>query len=203
MAYDKKKIAFWVIIVLALGVAVVLIKKYFFSSPECDPSHAGFDIKGNAVLKCVVKKPTTPAPSTAPRGWIPESFPLNVGMYGIKIKLLQQKLGIKDDGEFGDVQTKPAIIKAGYSVPLSEADYNKIVPPASQPQTPPSNSDIGKTAIAKSGITSIYINDSATAPSFDRFVPKDGIVGVVTGLSGNYYLLSGNLKVAQNEVYFA
>lgn len=85
-------------------------------------------------------KNNIPVPPGSPTPkWVPESFPLNVGMFGPKIKALQKALGFQStdknapnyqDGYFGGEETKSAIIAKGKTVPLSEADYNSIVNPA-------------------------------------------------------------------------
>lgn len=72
-------------------------------------------------------KSNTPVPAGSPSNkWVFESAPYNVGMYGPSIKALQSALEITADGKFGS-QTKAAVIAKGYAVPLSQADYNKIV----------------------------------------------------------------------------
>lgn len=83
----------------------------------------------NGLSSCVEdpNKSNTPVPpgSSSPT-WKAETFPLNVGMYGPKIKALQTTLGISADGKFGQ-QTKSAITSKGYSVPLSQSDYNTLI----------------------------------------------------------------------------
>lgn len=59
-------------------------------------------------------------------GWIPEAFPLIRGMKGKKIEALQKELKIPMDEHLG-LQTEDHIIRLGYSLPLSEEDYKKIV----------------------------------------------------------------------------
>lgn len=100
----------WIIVIAA--VIVIGLAIWYYRTKVKDPN---------------VNNEPVPAGSPTPK-WVPESFPLNVGMYGTKIKTLQQKLGISDDGKFG-TQTKSAVIAKGKQVPLSEADYNSIVNP--------------------------------------------------------------------------
>lgn len=58
-----------------------------------------------------------------------DSFPLIIGSRGAKVKALQKALSIApQDGILGN-QTKSFITAAGYSLPLSETNYNKIVNP--------------------------------------------------------------------------
>lgn len=57
---------------------------------------------------------------------IPESFPLTKGMKGKKIGALQKELKIPQD-EYLGLQTEDHILRIGYTLPLSEEDYKKIV----------------------------------------------------------------------------
>jgi len=108
----SKNTLFWIIAIVVI-IILALALWYFMSSRVSDPN-----------------KNNTPVPPGSPTPkWIPEAFPLNVGMYGSKIKALQKALGISQDGRFGQ-QTSGAIILKGKTVPLSETDYNAIVNPA-------------------------------------------------------------------------
>lgn len=183
MALSRKSLT-WIFVVVA--VIIVAIALYFiFRNPGVDDPN---------------ESNTPVPPGSSSSSWIKEFFPLNVGMWGEQIKALQTALGITADGKFGN-QTKAAVISKGYAVPLSLADYNKIViASGGAPGTSP-GSPIGKEARAKSDITGVFINDSASNPTFLKFVGKDALAGIVSGSSGDYYLLQGNLKVKQNEVY--
>lgn len=57
---------------------------------------------------------------------IPELFPLQRGMKGELIKDLQKELDILQDGYLGE-HTEKEIIRFGFSMPLSEENYKKIV----------------------------------------------------------------------------
>jgi len=81
----------------------------------------------------VVDEPKEASPTGTK--WISEEslganpFPLKKGMFGGRIKLLQQKFGIKpDDGKFGK-DTENAVVKK-FGVPtVSQAAYNSVVNP--------------------------------------------------------------------------
>lgn len=130
-----EKILLYILLFLVAVTLIVVVVKVFFGEPDCDPNRAGYDMKGNKTNKCIVAVPnkTEPTPQGAPAStWVAEVFPLNIGMYGIKTKVLQQVLGITSDGRFGN-ETKGAVIAKGFSVPLTEVDYNKIL--ATKPST--------------------------------------------------------------------
>lgn len=129
MAFQRKTLI-W-IFVIAIGIVAAAIVIYLF---RCD-------IWSN--LGTCVEDPNdsnTPVPPGSPtQKWVPETFPLNIGMFGPKIKSLQKALGFQNtnknapnyqDGRFGSVETRPAVIAKGYAVPLSLSDYNAIVNPA-------------------------------------------------------------------------
>lgn len=107
MAASKKSLK-WILIVVIIVVIAAII--YYFVTK--DPK---------------VEKPKENVPAgSGSTSWVDESFPLNVGMFGEKIKALQIALGISTDGKFGN-QTKGSIEAKGYTVPLSESDYKKII----------------------------------------------------------------------------
>lgn len=58
--------------------------------------------------------------------YIPEKFPLTKGMKGKNIEALQKELKIPQDECLG-LQTEHHINNLGYTLPLSEEDYKKIV----------------------------------------------------------------------------
>jgi hypothetical protein len=80
---------------------------------------------------------TTSSTSTSAGGksgsivWRDDSFPLSVGSSGPRVLQLQRKLNAKSgakleqDGLFGPL-TNGAVLKAGYSVPLTEEVFNSI-----------------------------------------------------------------------------
>lgn len=171
------------IIVIVIAVIIYVFRCNIFpklSSCVTDPNKDG-----------------TPVPPGYSGGsWMVESFPLNVGMYGPQIKVLQSALGITSDGRFGN-QTAAAIKAKGKNIPLSKTDYDSLVGSSGT-----TGSVIGKSAYAKSQITAIFIDDSATNPTFLKYVQKDAFIGTVKSQSGTWYLLEGgNLKVPVIEVY--
>lgn len=117
MAMNKKYWK-WFIVIAVIVIAAILIYvfrcKLFPALASCvpDPNLTNTPIP-----------PGSPTPK-----WVPETFPLNVGMYGPKIKALQTVLGISADGKFGP-QTNAAIIAKGKAVPLTQAGYDDIINP--------------------------------------------------------------------------
>lgn len=143
------------------------------------------------IFKCKVEKPNEPVPADSPtKDWVVETFPLNVGMYGDNIRTLQKVLGIDQDGKLG-TQTKNAILNKGYSLPLIQVNYDKIISSGSN------NPDIGKLAKAKNPFTLVYWENGNTATYKD----KNEDVGYITGISGDYYLIQGGYKVKKLVVY--
>lgn len=118
---SQRKTLIWLLVIAVIAIVAAIIIYLF----RCD-------IFKN-LNSCVQdpNKNNTPVPPGSPTTkWVPEQFPLNLGMFGPKIKALQQALEfaeVDQDGKFGNIKTKPAVIAKGYSVPLSEADYNKII----------------------------------------------------------------------------
>lgn len=168
----------WIFVALAVIVAAAAVWYFFFSEPDMDT-------------------PAEPVPQGSPTpAWQAESFPLNVGMFGNKIKALQTALGITADGKFGN-QTKAAVTAKGYAVPLSEADYNKIVE-AKDPSNP-----IGKAAYAKFDGVKVYVVANNTVY---KTAKKDEWLGTISGeWSGDssYLTVTGGLyRVYKPSVYW-
>lgn len=119
MAAIKNKAVIWIIVILAIIIAAALI--WYIISVIKSNRVAASAPKGKNTVK--ITKPSSASPSKT--DWIPESFPLNVGMYGPYTQQLQAALGINQDGEFG-TDTKAAVIAKGYNLPLSQDDYNTL-----------------------------------------------------------------------------
>jgi len=119
MAFSKKTLKG--IFIVAIIVIVIALAVYLF---RCDI----FKNLGSCVEDPNKNNIPVPAGSPTPK-WVAETFPLNIGMFGTKIKALQTALGIAADGKLGS-QTNSALIAKGYTVPLSLTDYNNIVNPA-------------------------------------------------------------------------
>lgn len=176
-------------------IAAIAIYLIFFNEADCDPNRNGYDKKGKPNTKCLVPKPNEPVPSGTPGGnWKPEVPPYNIGMYGSKIKALQKVLKIIEDGKFGN-QTKSAIIAKGYTVPLSEADYNKIVGTIATTTTTTTTTGGGKTiddykgqsVVAKYDNTPVrYIYDDKL---FKTFKAGEWIGHLGDSLPGRYHRL--------------
>lgn len=120
----SKKVLKWIFIIVAI-IIVVAVLLYIF---RCSLFNLGSCVEDP-------NESNTPVPPGSPTTqWVPESFPLNLSMYGSKIKALQGKFGFTGndlDGQLGP-QTQAAIIATGKAFPLSLSDYNLIMnPPAS------------------------------------------------------------------------
>lgn len=167
----------WVFIALAAVIAGIAVWYFFFNEPP-------------------VEKPKEPTPPGSPTpDWIPEVFPLNTGMFGPKIKALQTALAISADGKFGN-QTKAAVIAAGYAVPLSQPDYDKIL------KAKDTTNPIGKTAYSKYAGTKVYkISDK----SVYKTAGQDEYIGTIAGeyAKDSSYWNIGNLYfVYKTSTYF-
>lgn len=185
----KKESLIWIFVIIAIVIIILAI--WYFSKPKVqDPN-----------------KTNTPVPPGSPTTkWISESFPLNVGMYGTKIKALQTALSIPADGKFGQ-QTNAAIKAKGYSIPLSESDYNMIVPSNTNTNTNNGSSINASSCAGASGKdilgyaqfdNTIVVNKSFKQPhSFS----KNTCMGIVTGDSGVYWELDGKYYVRQDSSY--
>jgi peptidoglycan hydrolase-like protein with peptidoglycan-binding domain len=110
---NKKKIIIIVIIFLAIGLA---IGGYFWWKKKQEPGEAEEEIP----------EPIEPPPAGT-SAWKDESFPLSKGMFGGKIKLVQQKLGLTADGKFGPGTEAAVKAKLGKAT-VDKADYDKLVP---------------------------------------------------------------------------
>lgn len=117
---DSRKSLMWIffsaIVAIVIGILIYIFR--------CDL----FKNLGSCVADPNDTNTPVPVGSLTPR-WVPETFPLNIGMFGPKIKNLQKALGVQQDGKLGP-QTSASLQAKGYNVPLSLVDYNKIVNPA-------------------------------------------------------------------------
>ena len=175
----------WIIIVVVI-IIIIAVAWYFISG-------AGSVKNPN--------KTNTPLPAGTPASqskWIPEAFPLNIGMYGTKIKALQSALGITADGKFG-TQTSGAITSAAYTIPLSQTDYNAIVSPGTNTNT--GTSAIGKFAYAAADGTTLYNPNYSVNRTFsaDEFVGK--VVKNAAGTSADNYTINGGFIIPVADVY--
>ena len=79
--------------------------------------------------------PTPPPTYTTPTTLLPctkDAFPMGMKAKNQCVQRLQQKLKLDDDGKFGK-NTNTAVLALGFVVPLTEADFDKII--AGQPAT--------------------------------------------------------------------
>lgn len=171
---------FWGALIIAAGFAVWYF--FFRDTTQCDPYRAGFDTDGNPTDKCKAEKASTANTGTPPKNsgtgfqWKDEEFPLEKGMIGLKIKALQQVLGIDADSKFW-TQTEGAVMKVlNGKKTVSVTDYEKLVPKT--PATP-SNPSNPKPPVNLVG-ANVYANQPAV-PVFDS--PNDYVPYRVAGAS--------------------
>lgn len=165
-----KKVVLFGLGTLALGTLAFFGFKHFKKQKDNDEidqttnemdSKAGFQTPSNP-------KPRTSLPSVS----VGDTFPLRFHAKGDKVRLLQQALIrtygtsiLKKFGADGDLgtETQSALRSKGYGVPLSEADYNKIIGKKEEAQTPPPPLvTFDPPAIAKALYTSISGKDFNT-----------------------------------------
>lgn len=157
-----------IFIAVAVIIALAVILYFVFRDPPIEDPN----------------KTNTPVPAGSPTNkWVAESFPLTLSMYGSKIKVLQAALGFTGkalDGYLG-TDTQSAILTKGYSLPLSQSDYNTII----------TSKGTGAAQNIK-GAYAKYDNVVVRYKNLDpkRTVSKDSYLGRVTGLdivSGQEY----------------
>ena len=152
----QQKFAYGALIFLGIIIAAAVVYYVWFRD-ECDPSNNGFTKKGKPSDKCRVADPVVAnVPPPAGCTWIPDSsFPLKKCMWGSRVKALQAKLGIGDDGQFGN-DTLAAVQKKFNSPEVTEAQYNNLISPAPAPPPAPiggSNFNTVKKDLGSAGST--------------------------------------------------
>lgn len=174
------------IIFIAVAVVIILavVLYFIFRNPVKDPN-----------------KTNTPVPPGSPTiKWVAESFPLNLSMYGPKIKALQIALGFKGltpetkvDGYLG-TNTKNAILAKGYVLPLSQSDYNILIA-----------SNGGSAVQNIKGAYAKYDNTIVRDQNLNekRKVSKDTYLGMATDedSTGTYWVIDGIEYVIKSSVY--
>lgn len=156
-----------------------------------------------------VKEPTEPVPYDAPplpppsnpqqstpepkaSGWIKEYFPLSVRMYGDKTRLVQRALGIDDYGKFGN-NTKNSVISAGYTVPLSEADFNKITATKSASSVPKTGDTL------ESNKDGVQLYDEGLHPTVTK--NQNDFIGYAIDVNTNTNLIKFHYSSGYGYVY--
>jgi hypothetical protein len=122
---------------------------------------------------------TTPPPNyTTPTTLLPctkDAFPMGMKAKNQCVQRLQQKLKLDDDGKFGK-NTNTAVVGLGFVVPLTEADYDKIIaglpPTAAAPAsttTTTTNTDYEKIIrkIGTGSATKRYYNPNYVRVKYD------------------------------------
>jgi hypothetical protein len=124
MASTGAKIIFWTLGAAAVGGLGYWLYKTYGGGKKVKLTQEELDKMISDAKASGEIKTTTP---NATVNVVSESFPLSVGMTGEKIKALQVKLGVSPTtGYFGN-KTNAAVQAKGYTIPLSEANYNKIM----------------------------------------------------------------------------
>lgn len=186
MAFSKKQLT-WIFVIVA--VIIITLTIWYFTRPGVpDPN-----------------KTNTPVPPGSPTPkWVPEKFPLTLGMYGTKIKALQTALGVGADGKLGP-QTNSALTALGYALPLSTSDYNAIIASASASGGGTGSGTENPPPPKTKGVYAKYDNVIIRNKdlSQNRVASKDEWLGLETGTdnSGGYYELDGTYYVIKNQVY--
>ncbi len=190
-------------VLIVLGLAVVVTGVYLFANrkPDLSMGKPNLDKDGNIIDmtkdadgNTIEQKPYHESPSPTPGGGSTgDNFPLGVGSRGPNVKALQSALKITADGAFGN-QTKAAVISAGYSVPVSKIDFDKIVSgKIAQPNNTPGTPLQGEVFI-KSGIQSVTLrsvpNNNSTGTivgNIDRTIASSKPIGYGSGSGSNGY----------------
>jgi len=149
-------------LILAGGFAVWYF--FFRDTTQCDPYRTGFDTDGKPTDKCKAINASTATPPPPSLGvgssWKDETWPLQKGMIGLKIKSLQQVLGITADGKFGP-KTEESVMKVlNGKKTVDQADYEKLVQkPGATPPSGTTNTttvEVGKTVYSNKPGTPIW-----------------------------------------------
>lgn len=125
-----KKQFTWIFVSLAV-IIVGLLVWYFFFRDDCDPNNDGYTKKGKLSDKCKAKDPAdtnTPPPPGEPKWIKDDTFPLKKGMWGSKVRAVQEKLGIYVDDKFG-TDTEEAVYARFKENTVSQPNYDSLVNP--------------------------------------------------------------------------
>lgn len=181
------------IILILISVAVYLFVKGSKKGKNLDKDGKIIDPTKDKDGKLLEKSPevtptttpttTTPTPTPTPTYTAPtllpctkDAFPMGMGSKNQCVQRLQEKLKLVDDGKFGK-NTNTAVLGLGFVVPLTEADYDKII--AGQPAKPPITSR-----------EKIKLGDSVSAtsltPTYSNYNLKQRFTLGATDGKGNY-----------------
>ncbi|MSP70541.1 MAG: hypothetical protein EXR20_09730 [Bacteroidetes bacterium] len=133
------------IILILIGVAVYLFVKGSKKGKNLDKDGKIIDPtkdkdgklllleKTPEVTPTTTPTTTTPTPTPTPTYTAPklldcttDAFPMGMGAKNQCVQRLQKKLNLVDDGKFGK-NTNTAVVALGYVVPLTEADFDRII----------------------------------------------------------------------------
>lgn len=171
---EKKKIIF-----IGVGSALLLAAGIYAATRTKMPKEEDVKVPEPA--------PGTGAPTSN------ESFPLKKGMRGSNVATLQRSLrdyfgavNVVPDGAFGD-KTLAGVVNAGYTVPLSEADFRRILEGVKKVNSTNISSSggikTGDTVYAKINGIAAYTKPVADLPYMKTNFKIYDKVGVYIGLS--------------------
>lgn len=208
-----KKVVLFGLGTLALGTLAFFGFKHFTktknnNNDEIDQTTDDVDNKTS------IQTPVNPKPHTSlPSPGIGDTFPLRLRAKGDKVRLLQQALirtygaGIlKNHGADGDIgtETQSALRSKGYGVPLSEADYNKIIGKKEETQTPPPPLvTFDPVAIAKALYTTIVAKDFSTTLTLLKAIKSTTDYSLVSEQLKNNYRIDTVRKTLVNAALTA
>lgn len=181
-----------VVIVILIGVAIYLFVKGGKNGKK--DTNKDTDTGGGDGIIPGLPPVTTPAPSPAPGGakCTKDAFPLGRGAKNQCVVALQTALGINADGNFGPM-TEAAVKAKGYVVPLTNADFDKIIAGISAPVLGAAIKVGDK--LRATGYTPIFEDAGLTKPLKTKnssggttgawSFRKDDYVGVVKSIEGS------------------
>ena len=217
MASTGAKIIFWTLGAAAVGGLGYWLYKTYGGGKKVKLTQEEIDKMISDAKASGEIKTTTPNETV---NVVSESFPLSVGMTGEKIKALQVKLGVSPTtGYFGN-KTNAAVQAKGYTIPLSEANYNKIMgvtvttTTGAAPLTKPKEGDsvyILKDVVIKKYPSAEYAQEGILKKSRNLVTPigtltkldKDGYVKIALKNAGGEKFINNVREVyTWNETLF-
>ena len=182
-----------IVIVILIGVAVYLFVKGGKDKNGKKDSKKDTDTDDGDGIIPGLPPVTTPAPSPVPpvSRCRRDAFPLGRGAKNQCVEALQTALGITADGNFGQM-TEAAVRAKGYVVPLTNADFDKIIAGISAPVVG-SAIKVGD-RLKATGYTPIFEDAALTKPLKTKsasggttgawYFSKDENVGQVQAIQG-------------------
>lgn len=190
MATTNKSKALIIFGILAFLIILTIVLYFGFREggwfkPSCDPNRNGFDKKGNPNPKCQVNDPKE---TNTPGQWVSDStFPIKKYSWGSRVKALQVKLGVVDDGRFGTITENALRAKTGKTEIATQAEYDAIV----TPKVSPSNT------VGGDNFKQLVKNLGSNGQTF-----SDGVKSDISGKNKQYtfYFFAGNGRFFVTEI---